>query len=64
MTFEPTPHEPTTPASESMVTVIIAFAMNILVAVAKTVAAAITGSASMVAESAHSWPMRATRCSC
>ncbi len=41
--------------SESMVTVIIAFAMNILVAVAKTVAAAITGSASMVAESAHSW---------
>ncbi|MFW0784530.1 cation diffusion facilitator family transporter [Gordonia sp. CPCC 206044] len=38
-----------------MVTVIIAFAMNILIAVAKSVAAAITGSASMVAESAHSW---------
>ncbi|MGC4933781.1 cation diffusion facilitator family transporter [Gordonia sp. DT30] len=38
-----------------MVTVVIAFAMNILVAVAKTVAAGITGSASMVAESAHSW---------
>lgn len=38
-----------------MLTVIIAFAMNVLVAVAKTVAAVITGSASMVAESAHSW---------
>ena len=38
-----------------MVTVVIAFAMNILVAVAKSVAAALTGSAAMVAESAHSW---------
>ena len=34
---------------------VIAFAMNVLVAIAKTVAAVITGSASMVAESAHSW---------
>ncbi|WP_237421500.1 cation diffusion facilitator family transporter [Gordonia sp. SID5947] len=42
-------------SSESMLTVVIAFAMNVLIAVAKTVAAAITGSASMVAESAHSW---------
>ncbi|GAB20422.1 putative cation efflux protein [Gordonia effusa NBRC 100432] len=38
-----------------MLTVVIAFAVNILVAVAKTVAAAVTGSASMVAEAAHSW---------
>ncbi|MGV9824295.1 MULTISPECIES: cation diffusion facilitator family transporter [unclassified Gordonia (in: high G+C Gram-positive bacteria)] len=40
---------------ESMLTVVIAFTMNVLVAIAKTVAAGITGSASMVAESAHSW---------
>jgi cation diffusion facilitator family transporter len=37
------------------VTVIIAFFANVLVAVAKTVAAFLTGSASMVAEAAHSW---------
>ena len=36
-------------------TVIIAFLANILVAIAKTVAAIITSSASMVAEAAHSW---------
>src|SRR3954453_3832774 len=36
-------------------TVIIAFAANALVAVAKSVAAVLTGSASMVAEAAHSW---------
>ena len=36
-------------------TVIIAFLANILVAIAKTVAAALTSSASMVAEAAHSW---------
>lgn len=36
-------------------TVIIAFLANVLVAVAKTVAAVITSSASMVAEAAHSW---------
>ncbi|NMO03962.1 cation diffusion facilitator family transporter [Gordonia sp. TBRC 11910] len=38
-----------------MLTVVIAFTVNILVAVAKSVAAAITGSASLVAEAAHSW---------
>lgn len=42
-------------SGESMLTVLIAFVMNVLIAVAKTVAAAITGSASMLAESAHSW---------
>lgn len=54
----PEPINQSTPASgggDSLVTVIIAFAMNVLVAVAKSVAAVITGSASMVAESAHSW---------
>ena len=41
--------------SESFVTVMIAFAANLAIAVAKTFAAVITGSASLVAESAHSW---------
>lgn len=36
-------------------TVIIAFVANILVAIAKTIAAILTGSASMVAEATHSW---------
>jgi cation diffusion facilitator family transporter len=40
---------------ESTVTVIIAFAANLAIAVAKTVVALLTGSASMLAESAHSW---------
>jgi cation diffusion facilitator family transporter len=41
--------------SESVVTVLVAFAANALIAVAKTAAAAVTGSASLVAEAAHSW---------
>jgi cation diffusion facilitator family transporter len=40
---------------QSVLTVVIAFAANALIAIAKTVAAVITGSASMVAEAAHSW---------
>ncbi|GAB3556679.1 cation transporter [Arthrobacter alkaliphilus] len=36
-------------------TVVFAFAANLLVAVAKTVAAVLSGSASMIAEAAHSW---------
>jgi cation diffusion facilitator family transporter len=36
-------------------TVVVALGANLLVALAKTVASAITGSASMVAEAAHSW---------
>lgn len=40
---------------ESLLTVVIAFAANLLVAIAKTIAALLSGSASMVAESAHSW---------
>jgi cation diffusion facilitator family transporter len=35
--------------------VVLAFAANIVVALAKTAAAAITGSASLLAEAAHSW---------
>ena len=42
-------------ASESLRTVVIAFAANLGVAIAKTVAAILTGSASMVAEASHSW---------
>ena len=41
--------------SESVVTVLVAFAANLLVATAKSVAAGLTGSASMLAEAAHSW---------
>jgi cation diffusion facilitator family transporter len=37
------------------VTVVLAFFANLAVAVAKTVAAVLTGSASMTAEAAHSW---------
>ncbi|WP_345347207.1 cation diffusion facilitator family transporter [Rhodococcus olei] len=40
---------------ESTVTVVLAFAANLAIAVAKSVAAALTGSASMVAEATHSW---------
>ncbi|MGV9671775.1 MULTISPECIES: cation diffusion facilitator family transporter [unclassified Gordonia (in: high G+C Gram-positive bacteria)] len=46
---------PKSDGSESLLTVIIAFTMNILIAVAKSVAAVLTGSASMVAEAVHSW---------
>lgn len=41
--------------NESALTIAVAFAMNLLIAVAKSVAAVVTGSASLVAEAAHSW---------
>jgi cation diffusion facilitator family transporter len=41
--------------SESVTTVLVALAANVLVAVAKSVAAVLTGSASILAEAAHSW---------
>ena len=41
--------------SESLTTVLVALAANTLIAVAKSAAAAVTGSASLVAEAAHSW---------
>ncbi len=40
---------------ESTFTVLVAFGANLAIAVAKTVAAVLSGSASMAAESAHSW---------
>jgi cation diffusion facilitator family transporter len=47
------PHDPG--GSESLTTVLVAFGANILIALAKSAAAAVTGSASLVAEAAHSW---------
>ena len=44
-----------TGASASTRTVWIAFCSNLLVGVAKSIAAVLTGSASMLAEAAHSW---------
>lgn len=41
--------------SDSVLTVLVAFASNLLVAVAKSIAAVLTGSASLTAEAAHSW---------
>jgi len=41
--------------TDSTVTVAVAFLVNLVIAVAKSVAAVLTGSASMVAEAAHSW---------
>jgi cation diffusion facilitator family transporter len=41
--------------AESLVTVLVAFSVNVLIAVAKSAAALVTGSASLVAEAAHSW---------
>ncbi|WP_296195362.1 cation diffusion facilitator family transporter [uncultured Microbacterium sp.] len=46
---------PAPSGGESWVTVVIAFIANLAVAIAKTVAAVLTGSAAMVAEAAHSW---------
>ena len=42
-------------ASESGTTVLVALGANVLIAVAKSAAAVVTGSASLVAEAAHSW---------
>jgi cation diffusion facilitator family transporter len=41
--------------SESLITVLVAFGANLLIAAAKTAAAVVTGSASLTAEAAHSW---------
>ena len=42
-------------SGESTRTVVVALATNAVVAAAKTVAAVLSGSASMLAEAAHSW---------
>ena len=47
--------QPEPASSGSTLTVIIALSANVAVAVLKSVVAALTGSASMVAEAAHSW---------
>ncbi|MGY2701338.1 cation diffusion facilitator family transporter [Nocardioides sp. HB32] len=47
------PREPAD--DQSLLTVVVALVANGLLALAKSVAAALTGSASMVAEAAHSW---------
>ena len=41
--------------NQSLITVLIAVGANLLIAIAKTVVAFFTGSASMIAETAHSW---------
>jgi cation diffusion facilitator family transporter len=41
--------------SESLTTVLVALSANVLIAAAKSAAAVLTGSASLVAEAAHSW---------
>ena len=53
--FTPVPMRRAPAASESLTTVLVAFAANVLIAMAKTAAAVVTGSASLVAEAAHSW---------
>jgi cation diffusion facilitator family transporter len=52
--LDPLSEAPGTDASQSAITVLIAFVANLLVAIAKLVAAVLTGSASMLAEAAHS----------
>jgi cation diffusion facilitator family transporter len=44
-----------TGGSESLKTILVAFGANILIAVAKSFAGLVTGSASILAEAAHSW---------
>jgi cation diffusion facilitator family transporter len=51
----PVPLPQGTGGSESLTTVLVAFGANVLIAVAKSAAAVVTGSASLVAEAAHSW---------
>jgi cation diffusion facilitator family transporter len=51
----PAPGPPGGGGSESLTTVLVAFGANILVAAAKSIAAVVTGSASILAEAAHSW---------
>ncbi|WP_278236982.1 cation diffusion facilitator family transporter [Isoptericola sp. AK164] len=52
---DPRVARPPEPGGESATTVVVAFVANGLVAVAKSAAALLTGSASMLAEAVHSW---------
>ncbi|HSU70150.1 MAG TPA: cation diffusion facilitator family transporter [Micrococcaceae bacterium] len=49
--FNPPEHA----SNQSTFTVVLAFAVNLVIAIAKSIAAVLTGSASMTAEAAHSW---------
>jgi len=49
------PQDTATQGDDSFLTVVTALGANLLIAVAKTFAAVVTGSASMLAEAAHSW---------
>lgn len=49
------PGSAATGGGESLTTVLVAFGANVLIAIAKSVAALATGSASILAEAAHSW---------
>lgn len=49
------PRDTAVAQSESLGTVLIALSVNVAIALAKTVAAVVTGAASMLAEAAHSW---------
>lgn len=51
----PDPYKPASASGESLRTIIVAFSANLLIVIAKTFVAVITGSASMAAEAAHSW---------
>ncbi len=51
----PAPESRREQGGESMRTVLIAFTANVAIAVAKTIAATVSGSASMLAEAVHSW---------
>src|ERR1700722_19634979 len=42
-------------ASQSLITVLVAFSANLLIAAGKSAAAVLTGAASLTAEAAHSW---------
>jgi cation diffusion facilitator family transporter len=53
MTATETPAAPS--GGESLLTVVIALTANVVLALAKSAAAVLTGSAAMVAEAAHSW---------
>ena len=53
--LESVPLPPDPGKSESLTTVLVALAANVLIAAAKTAAGIVTGSASLIAEAAHSW---------
>ncbi|RWZ61584.1 cation transporter [Labedella populi] len=55
MTVSSAVPDPATERPQKSIAVVVAFVANVLVALAKSVAAFLTGSASMLAEAAHSW---------